>query len=131
MEELGLTILHNPANVDRAFVQTSYTIVTEFLKENYSYIFKAGDGVVCNYTIATWSSKIKRSDVIKGVLLKIDCICHPARYIINHTDRSKPSLYCEVWCVIELRLVHRSKMFSRWQESSKMLLGRELHDACA
>ncbi len=49
MEAPGLTIPHNLADVDEAFVQTSYTIATEFLKENYSYIFKAGDGVVCNY----------------------------------------------------------------------------------
>ena len=65
MEAPGLTIPHHLANIDEAFVQTSYTIATEFLKENYSYIFKAGDGVVCNYSIATWSSKIKRSEVIK------------------------------------------------------------------
>ena len=56
---------HNLADIDEAFVQTSYTIATEFLKENYSYIFKPGDGVVCNYSIATWSSKIKRSEVVK------------------------------------------------------------------
>jgi len=65
MEAPGLTVPRKPVDVDEEFVHTSYTIATEFLKENYSYIFKAGDGVVCNYTIVTWSSKIKRSEVVK------------------------------------------------------------------
>ena len=46
MEAPGLTIPCNPADVDEAFVQTSYAVAAEFSKESNSYIFKAGDGVV-------------------------------------------------------------------------------------
>ncbi len=65
MDAPGLTIPRNRSDIDEAFIQTSYTIATEYLKECYSFIFKAGDGVVCNYTIGTWSSKIKRSEVLR------------------------------------------------------------------
>ena len=57
-ETPGLTIPHNRSEIDIDFVQTSYTIATGYLKKCYSFIFKTGNGVVCNYTIGTWSSKI-------------------------------------------------------------------------
>ena len=66
MEEApGLTIpSHN--NIDKSFIQTSYTIATDYLRDEcYSYMFASGDAVVCDYTIGTWSFKTKRSKVLK------------------------------------------------------------------
>ena len=67
MEAPGLAIPRNPTEIDKEFVQTSFTIATGYLKECYSFIFKAGDGVVCNYTIGNWSSKIKQIKVLRHV----------------------------------------------------------------
>ena len=58
----GLTI---PSRIDEAFIQTSYTIATDYLRECYSYMFASGDAVVCDYIIGTWSFKTKRSEVLK------------------------------------------------------------------
>ena len=60
----GLTI-PSRNNIDEAFIQTSYTIATDYLRECYSYIFAAGDAVVCDFTVGTWSFKTKRSEVLK------------------------------------------------------------------
>jgi hypothetical protein len=60
----GLTI-PSRNNIDKSFIQTSYTIATDYLRECYSYIFAAGDAVVCDYTVGTWSFKTKRSKVLK------------------------------------------------------------------
>ena len=60
----GLTI-PSRNNIDEAFIQTSYTIATDYLRECYSYIFAAGDAVVCDHTVGTWSFKTKRSEVLK------------------------------------------------------------------
>ena len=60
----GLTI-PSRNNIDEAFIQTSYTITTDYLRECYSYIFAAGDAVVCDFTVGTWSFKTKRSEVLK------------------------------------------------------------------
>ena len=59
-EAPGLTIPHNSADVDKTFVEAITPVLL-----TYSYIFKAGDGVVCNYTIVTGSCKIKQSEVVK------------------------------------------------------------------
>ena len=60
----GLTI-PSRNNIDEAFIQTSYTIAPDYLRECYSYIFAAGDAVVCDFTVGTWSFKTKRSEVLK------------------------------------------------------------------
>ena len=60
----GLTI-PSRNNIDEAFIHTSYTIAPDYLRECYSYIFAAGDAVVCDFTVGTWSFKTKRSEVLK------------------------------------------------------------------
>jgi hypothetical protein len=61
----GLTIPSLCNNIDEGFIQTSYTITTDYLQECYSYIFAAGDAVVCDYTVGTWSFKTKCCEVLK------------------------------------------------------------------
>ena len=53
------------ADVDDAFVESSYAVATFFLREKYSFIFTGPDGSTENLLIGTWSKKVRRSFVLK------------------------------------------------------------------
>jgi hypothetical protein len=62
MEAPGIQPL--PNEVDEEFVQGSYTIATENLKQVVSYVWlKADEGRISKYTIGTWSRKVARSEI--------------------------------------------------------------------
>ena len=65
METPGLVIPTHEHNIDDAFVENSYAGATEFLRENYSYIFEGPEGSSEGLLIGTWSKKIRRSMVLK------------------------------------------------------------------
>ena len=44
METPGLVIPMHERKIDNAFLKSSYTSVTRFLRENYSYIFQGPEG---------------------------------------------------------------------------------------
>ena len=83
METPGLKI---PADVDDAFVESSYASTTTFLREKYSYIFSGPEGSTDNFLIGTWSRKIRRSHVLKhGTVEDIRNLPDP-----GPRNRSKP-----------------------------------------
>ena len=65
MEKAPRLTIPSRNNIDEAFIQTSYTIATDYLWECYRYIVAAGDAVVCDFTVGTWSFKTKHSEVLK------------------------------------------------------------------
>ena len=90
MEAPGLNIPHNTAEIDEAFVQSSYVNATEFLKSQFSYIFKEPKGKVATYTIGTWSHKIKPSVVRKrgnGTSEDITLLQKPTNYNKSHKTK--------------------------------------------
>ncbi|KAL7553258.1 hypothetical protein ACHAWF_016513 [Thalassiosira exigua] len=65
METPGL-IIPDDDDVDEAFVLSSFELATEYLRRNFSYIFKSATAEkVDKYTLGTWSHKIIPSQVRK------------------------------------------------------------------
>jgi hypothetical protein len=58
-------VLPVPDIVTEEYIRSSFDNATQFLKDNYSYIFTKSDDMVSLYTIGTWSKKIKPSEVLK------------------------------------------------------------------
>jgi len=59
MRTPGLVIPKDVHDVD------DYASATDFLRENYSFIFAGPDGSTENLLIGTWSKKVRRSYVVK------------------------------------------------------------------
>ncbi|KAK1746052.1 hypothetical protein QTG54_002659 [Skeletonema marinoi] len=54
-----------PDSITEEYIKESYDCATQFLKDNYSYIFTKPDDRVASYAVGTWSKKIKYSEVLK------------------------------------------------------------------
>ena len=63
MEAPGLHPI--PEQVTEQFIHDSFGLATQFLQEQYSYIFTHPPDVLAAYKLGTWSKKIKRSEVEK------------------------------------------------------------------
>ena len=56
----------NDGNVDAAFVASSFATATDFLKENYSFLYiKHSEHHIATWSIGTWYRKTRRSEVEK------------------------------------------------------------------
>jgi len=56
-----------PAQVDEAFVQSSFIAATEFLKTRVGYVWRRAKdaGMLSDYAIGTWSKYVQRSEIEK------------------------------------------------------------------
>ena len=56
-----------PAQVDEAFVQSSFIAATEFLKTRVGYVWRRANdvGMLSDYAIGTWSKYVQRSEIEK------------------------------------------------------------------
>jgi hypothetical protein len=81
-----------PAKVDEAFVQSSFRKATEYLKTRVSYVWlKAKDErALAKLSIASWSKKCQRSEIIKCGTDE-DKAKLPAATSRNQTDKRKRS----------------------------------------
>ena len=53
-----------PNDVNEEFVQSSYAIATEYLKQIVSYIWsKTDEGKISKYTLGTWSKKVTHIEI--------------------------------------------------------------------
>ena len=59
--------LEIPAQVDEAFVQSSFIAATEFLKTRVGYVWRRAKdaGMLSDYAIGTWSKYVQRSEIEK------------------------------------------------------------------
>ncbi len=79
-----------PDDVDETFVQSSFTIATEYLKSTLSYIWKNAkdEAQVGKYSIATWSKKVACSEILKHGTPE-DIVHLPSKTACNCGHRSK------------------------------------------
>jgi hypothetical protein len=59
METPGLDIPPNVSDIDKEFLETSYRLATDYLQNCVSYIFNAPTAIVADYSITTWSRKLR------------------------------------------------------------------------
>jgi hypothetical protein len=65
METPGLEIPTNQREITEEFLESSYELATDYLRSCASYIFKVPPAIVADYTVGTWSKKVKRSFIKK------------------------------------------------------------------
>ena len=55
----------NQREITEEFLESSYELGTDYLRSCASYIFKVPPAIVADYTVGTWSKKVKRSFIKK------------------------------------------------------------------
>jgi hypothetical protein len=56
-----------PSEVDQSFVQSSYRLVTEYLKQRVSYVWEMSkdERALDSWTLGTWSKRVSQSQIEK------------------------------------------------------------------
>ena len=88
METPGLEIPTHEREITEEFLESSYALATDYLRSCASYIFKVPPAIVADYTVGTWSKKVKRS-FIKKFGTQEDIARLPPVTARNRSHRSK------------------------------------------